>query len=463
MRRAIVWFRNDLRLHDHGPLDAAVSGFDQVVPVFVLDPRIWGGDRITGRARLGAHRARFWLESIEGLREELRARGSDLLIRVGRPDEVLPQLAAEYHATEVLFHRETCDEEVKDETSVEAALADQGRGSRGWLECTLVHLEDLPFPVAELPNGFSSFRRKVEKKWRVREPLAAPAHVESPAFADPGSIPTVSELGVEECAVDRRVILSFRGGEASGLARVESYMFEADALRHYKDTRNGLLEPNESSKLSPWLALGCVSPRKVYAELRRYEQERISNDSTYWLVFELLWRDYFKFLALREGPNLFRLAGVGRRSRRWKRDRDAFETWTRGETGFPFVDAFMRELAATGFMSNRGRQNVASFLAKTMGIDWRWGAAYFEAQLIDYDPASNWGNWQYVAGVGTDPRDRVFNVVKQGRDYDPDGIFVKRWLPELAFLTDGRVHTPWLSAEPVYPDPIVPPPTRTSR
>ncbi|NJK88605.1 MAG: DASH family cryptochrome, partial [Myxococcales bacterium] len=291
------------------------------------------------------------------------------------------------------------------------------------------------------------------------ETRGAPERISTTAAPSERSEFRAKDAWADPSPVDPRVVMRFEGGETVGLARLREYLWSTDALRHYKETRNGVLEANESSKFSAWLGLGCVSARRIYAEVKRYESERVQNESTYWLIFELLWRDYFKFLALREGARAFMLSGISRRVLSWKGDEAAFDRWAQGQTGYPFVDAFMRELSATGFMSNRGRQNVASFLAKTLGIDWRWGAAHFEAELIDYDAASNWGNWQYVAGVGTDPRDRIFNVVKQGRDYDPDGVFVRRWVPELASVGIEHVHTPWSSGGTSgYPNPIVLPP-----
>jgi deoxyribodipyrimidine photo-lyase len=160
-------------------------------------------------------------------------------------------------------------------------------------------------------------------------------------------------------------------------------MWETDSLRAYKQTRNGLIGEGYSSRLSSWLALGSLSPRVVYAEIRRYERERVNNESTYWLFFELLWRDFFAFVAERWGRRIFAKGGVQGRPRTYRNDRDVFENWKAGRTGQPFVDANLRELAATGYMSNRGRQNAASYLAHDLSIDWRWGAAWVESALLD--------------------------------------------------------------------------------
>ena len=248
---------------------------------------------------------------------------------------------------------------------------------------------------------------------------------------------------------------------------MREYIWDHDRLRVYKHTRNGMLAVDDSSKLSTWLANGSLSPRTVAAEVARYEIERIANESTYWLIFELLWRDYFQFIAAKHGRHLFQVGGLQRNRLPWEHSIERFNAWKLGRTGYPLVDANMQELAATGYMSNRGRQNVGSFLTKNLGIDWRMGAEWFESLLIDYDVASNYGNWNYVAGVGNDARGfRFFNITKQAHDYDPAGEYVRHWLPALADVPDGRIHKPWeLSNEEQtrfgvqvgrdYPAPIV--------
>jgi deoxyribodipyrimidine photo-lyase len=213
---------------------------------------------------------------------------------------------------------------------------------------------------------------------------------------------------------------------------MNEYIWEGDHLKNYKKTRNGMLGANYSSKFSPWLAVGALSPRMINKEVRKYEDERVSNQSTYWMIFELIWRDYWKFLFVKYDPQIFYPGGIQDKQVDWQHDPELFKRWADGTTGFPFVDANMRELKHTGFMSNRGRQNVASVLAKNLGIDWRWGAAWFESQLIDYDVYSNYGNWAYVAGVGTDTRNRYFHIVNQAKKYDNEGEYMQHWLPELS-------------------------------
>jgi deoxyribodipyrimidine photo-lyase len=439
----VLWLRCDLRVDDHEALIAACEASDhQVVPVYCLDPRPLG-QMALGFPRMGARRAQTLIETLDDLRERLRALGADLLIRRGAPEQVIPALARSLGARAVYWHREATTEEQDVERAMIAALSAGGLAHRAFWGATLYHHDDLPMPVRQLPEVFTTFRKRVEAACRVRAPLDPPAHLAPlPAALDVGALPDHAELGVAPPRDDPRAVLAFRGGERAGLARVQHYLWGTGALASYKETRNGLIGADYSSKLAAWLATGAISPRRVFAEVQRFERERVKNDSTYWLIFELIWRDFFRFLALQHGPWLFRRAGIRRRRYAWREDHVAFDRWVAGQTGVPFVDANMRELAATGFMSNRGRQNVASYLARDLQIDWRWGAAYFESQLIDYDPCSNWGNWQYVAGVGSDPRDRVFNVVGQGERYDPRGEYLRLWLPELAALPDNVIHAP---------------------
>jgi deoxyribodipyrimidine photo-lyase len=310
---------------------------------------------------------------------------------------------------------------------------------------TLYLPEDLPFAIADLPELFTAFRKQVEKHSQVQEPFPAPKELRGlPEIGDRGNVPTLADLGLEVVTTSDQAVLPFHGGESSALARLQTYFWEQDCLKSYKETRNGMLGANYSSKFSPWLALGCLSPRYIHHQVEAYESQRIRNDSTYWMIFELLWRDYFRFICAKHGNAIFQVEGLRGLRMPWREDWQRFELWRSGMTGFPLVDANMRELAATGFMSNRGRQNVASFLTKNLGIDWRMGAEYFESMLIDYDVCSNWGNWNYTAGVGNDARGfRFFNITKQAKDYDPQGEYVKYWCPELTELPAGKVHEPW--------------------
>jgi len=441
MDTAVVWFRDDLRVTDNPTLADAVSGADSVVPVYVSDPRR-REESTYGPAKLGAHRARFRRESILDLRDSLRQRGGELLVRSGLVEDVVPRIAAETGADAVFCQTKPATEELERERAVSQALPDDATLERRFTH-TLYHINDLPTPYDSIDDTFTPWRKEVEAGTTVRDPVPAPERLSVPDGLDPGSVPTLADLGLDDPPSDDRAVLRFEGGETAAKARVEEYLWEGDHLRTYKRTRNGMLGGDYSSKFSPWLAAGSLSPRWLYREVKRYEDERVENEDTYWLVFELAWRDFFQFQFLKHGADFFGLNGIRDVEKDWQRDREAFERWTEGETGVPFVDANMRELARTGYMSNRGRQNVASFLADALAIDWRWGAAYFEEQLVDYDVASNWGNWAYQAGVGNDSRDGYFDVLSQADRYDGDAEYVKTWLPELSDLPPEYAHRPW--------------------
>ena len=212
------------------------------------------------------------------------------------------------------------------------------------------------------------------------------------------------------------------------MQRIQYYFWETNKLSFYKQTRNGLVGIDYSSKLSSWLSLGALSAREIYWQVKKYENEFKKNQSTYWLIFELIWRDYFKYISLKHGDKIFQIEGILNKKYNWDNKIEKLDSWINGTTNEPFVNANMIELSKTGWMSNRGRQNVASYFSKNLLIDWRIGAAYFESQLIDYDVHSNYGNWMYVSGVGNDPRDRKFDVSWQAQKYDSQKKFQNLWI-----------------------------------
>ena len=445
----LVWFRNDLRSHDCETLYRASQEARQtgakVFPVYCFDPAHFE-ETAFGFEKTGTFRAKFLIESVATLRESLRSLNSNLIVRLGNPDQVLPELAQQLGVSSIYYHAEVTTEEKNIEKKLRAVLKLQKINFKSFWGSTLLHRDDLPYEeIANLPELFTHFRKQVEVNLNVRKPFPTPDHLPAlPDHIDIGEIPDLAKLGISESEPCDRAVLQFKGGEVEAFKRLQHYFWDSDRLQVYKQTRNGMLYADDSSKFSPWLSLGCLSPRYVYEQVQAYEGDRGANDSTYWLIFELLWRDYFRFVAAKHGDKLFYRTGLRGLDLPWKQDWKRFEIWKTGNTGYPLVDANMRELAATGFMSNRGRQNVASFLTKNLGIDWRMGAEWFESLLIDYDPCSNWGNWNYTAGIGNDGRDfRFFNINKQANDYDPQGEYVKHWLPELGEIPAGKVHQPW--------------------
>jgi len=477
-RTVICLLRNDLRVADNEALVAAhgtaAHGKGHLVPLYCFDPAHFKGTWHFGFPRTGGHRARLLLESVADLRASLRGRRSDLVVEQARPLESIRRIVAAckelstpvvgvVYQKEVTFEELQVEEEIKDFCKSEGLKVTEVWGS------TLYHREDIPYrSAAAIPDTYTQFRKEVEGRGRVRAPVAAPANLAPPPPGlATGALPTLAALGVEEVARDPRSAFPFPGGESAALARLRSYLWDTRALAAYKETRNGLVGTEYSTKLSPWLALGCLSPRTVHAEVKRFEKEVVANQSTYWVIFELLWRDYFRFVCLKFGNRVFQLGGLRGKELPWSQDMAKFEAWAEGRTGVPWVDANMRELRATGWMSNRGRQNVASFLVKDLGLDWRLGAEWFESQLVDHDVASNYGNWNYAAGVGNDPREgRKFNMIKQALDYDGQGEFVRLWVEEVRGLEGTAAHTPWalgagrlagagLELGTTYPRPMV--------
>ncbi|GAA6002635.1 hypothetical protein JCM10207_007604 [Rhodosporidiobolus poonsookiae] len=509
--------RNDLRLHDnallHTPHDQHHQHVTHVLPIYCFDERYVelsgmpgyeregpeARTRLCGFWRTSAFRARFMTEGVYDMRDSLRQRGSDLLIRFGKIEKVVGQIVEALiqngdEIKEVFMQKEFYSEELAVERHTRRVLSKFGVELRTFDQIPLIHPDELPFEsMDKLPDVFTPFRKRVEALPRLgRPPLPVPdqfkpfphppaspwpgygAEFEGEGFGINQVLPHLLkplEDTFQLHALDtNKTAFPYTGGESVALQRVQWYFCgeeDAPPVQRYKETRNGLLGHAYSTKLSPFLCLGMLSPRAVVAAIDDFEQQHGQTQSAYWLRFELLWRDYFLFCARKYGTKLFTLGGFEEVTdpkqaapkledgwwKTWDRTlppQDELEKeqaavrWMRGQTGIPFIDANIAELRESGFMSNRGRQNVASFLTKDLQIDWRLGAEFFESHLIDYEPSSNWGNWQYVGGVGNDPRaSRQFNPVKQGNDYDPYGDYIRCWLPQLAGVPNSRIQCPW--------------------
>ncbi|AFZ47259.1 deoxyribodipyrimidine photo-lyase (single-stranded DNA-specific) [Cyanobacterium stanieri PCC 7202] len=468
MANILIWFRNDLRLHDQKCIYRAISAEPKyIIPFYCFDDRTYTQTSF-GFPKTGKYRAKLIIESVTDLQKSLQKIGSNLVVKKGKTEEEISKIVEKYQITEVYFSKEATAEERAMEKKLTKILDKKQVKIKTFWQSTLYFPDDLPFSIKELPDLFTNFRKQVEKKAEVYNTFKTPSSLPPlPKNIDIGKIPTLSDLGLEEFTKDDRGVLTFMGGETEAIKRLQYYLWETDNISNYKKTRNGMLGGDYSSKFSPWLAQGCLSPRLIYTEIEKYEQERVKNDSTYWLIFELLWRDFFRFTCLKYGNSVFHKSGLQNIQIPWQENQNLFELWCQGKTGYPLIDANMRELKATGFMSNRGRQNVASFLTKNLGINWQMGAEWFESLLIDYDVCSNWGNWNYTAGVGNDARGfRYFNIPKQSKDYDYQGDYLRHWLPEIASIKGEKIHEPWkLSKEEqtqfkvqlgvTYPRPMV--------
>ena len=388
---AIVWFTRDLRVHDHPALRAALAENDRIVPVFCLDDRLLHGRHASGP------RAQFMLECLRDLDASLRGRGGRLVVRRGRPEDELPRLAGETGATTI-------------HVSADVSPFARSRRVEG-VEVTphpgLAAVDDLkPYVV------FSPYHRAWERAPR-REVLGAPRKVELPPALDAGHVPALGELGLKQEVEDPA-----KGGETEARRRLAGFL--------KRKSRDG-------SRLSPYLHFGCLSPREV--------EDRVSDPD---FSRRLAWRDFFHQVLLHHPGNAHEeFQERYRGTLDWNDDEGALEAWKEGRTGFPFVDAGMRQLKREGWMPNRVRLVVASFLTKQLGIDWREGERHFMRYLLDGDEANNNGNWQWIASVGVDRAPyyrRLYNPERHAERYDPDGSYVRRYVPEL----DGA-----------YPAPIV--------
>jgi deoxyribodipyrimidine photo-lyase len=426
----LVWFRNDLRTVDNAVLAEACNNGNRVIAVYCFDPKHFAvnkhGFKITEK-----YRAKFLVETIEDLRQQLDHLNINLLVYYDLPETIIPKICDTYHITDIYIQNDWTKDEIATENAVKSKLRDLK--FHAIYNQFLYHPEDINFEISKTPQVFTVFRKKLEKYVAIREADTIKKLSASNRIENTTHIPTLNDLGFQDFDTHPHSAFPFKGGETEALKRLYDYFFNTKKLGFYKKTRNGLVGVDYSSKFSSWLSNGSISARTIYWKVKQFENEHFKNESTYWLIFELIWRDYFKYVSLKHGSQIFKREGILQKEYDWSTNKNQIEKWINGETPSDFVNANMIELKETGWMSNRGRQNVASYFAKELKLDWRIGAAYFESLLIDYDVHSNYGNWMYVAGVGNDPRDRKFNVQLQAERYDEHGKFRKLWLQPSLF------------------------------
>ena len=425
----LIWFRNDLRTIDNHSLYNACRENEKVIGVYCLDPRHYETTPF-GFKKTEKFRTKFLLQTLHELQQNLLEKNIRLLIYYGYPEQLIPEISAKYQIDTIYSQNEWTSEEISVEQEIRNLITVNWKT---YYDQFLFHPDDIPFDDWEkIPEVFTDFRKQLEKKIRVRPTVTISAKPQSNLIEETTPIPGLENLGLEDFKQPEKTAFPFKGGEIQAKKRIKEYFWDSNKLSVYKKTRNGLVGKNYSSKLSAWLANGSISARTIYWEVQQYEKKIVKNEDTYWLIFELIWRDYFKFISLKHGNKLFKLSGILEKEYKWNQNPKALNQWINGNTPEHFVNANMIEIQKTGWMSNRGRQNVASYWAKEWEQDWRIGAAYFESLLIDYDVHSNYGNWMYNADVGNDPRDRKFNIKRQAELYDADGKFQKMWLiPEL--------------------------------
>jgi deoxyribodipyrimidine photo-lyase len=434
----LVWFRNDLRVTDNKRLKAACDADGAVMGVYFFDPRFYkesdfglDTDFKLPFPRTSNYRAQFIREAVADLRDQLAEHNIPLLVFHKKPTDVIPNLIKDHGITDIYLQEEWTRDELDQEKELGKELDQLENKPKGhrFYDQFLFHPDDIPFhSFQDIPKVFTEFRKKCEKQSSVRELVSIKQYKQEALDIDATKIPSLEDLGLEPVQKDDRSAFPWSGGSKSAWERLNHYFWETKQLQDYKKTRNGLVGIDYSSKFSAWLAIGCISAPEIYHEVKKYEKEIKKNQDTYWLIFELIWRDFFKYVSLKYKDDIFNIDGILGNTYEWKSSERELQKWIDGDTHEPFVNANMKELAATGFMSNRGRQNVASYWSKHKEQDWRLGAAYFEYILIDYDVHSNYGNWMYNSGVGNDPRNRTFNIKSQADRYDANNEYQNLWL-----------------------------------
>jgi deoxyribodipyrimidine photo-lyase len=449
MRTAIVWLRRDLRLRDHPALRAALERSERIVPVFCFDDSLLKGRHSSGP------RTQFLLECLADLDRGLRERSSGLVIRHGDPGAELVRIAREVGAEDVHATDDVGPYARRRDQRVRSALAGAGIGLHLHAGVTAIDVATVTTGTGKPYTVFSPFFRtwlETERRPVLRAPTAiAPL----PSGLRKGRIPALSALGLEQ-----EVEEPPGGGETDARRTLDRFL--AGPVREYAEGREAL-GADGTSRLSPYLHFGCISPRQIEDRLGRGQGPAAYRR-------QLAWRDFHHHVLLHHPRNVRSELRDRYRGRiRWSRARRPFEAWCEGRTGFPLVDAGMRQLRREGWMHNRARLVVGSFLTKDLGIDWRWGERHFMRLLVDGDEANNNGNWQWIASVGTDPQPvfrRIYNPARHQERFDPENRYVRRYVPELRAVPDSYMSEPWTMPAELqrksgcviggdYPPPIV--------
>lgn len=422
-KKILVWFRNDLRLHDNEMLVEAIAKSEEILPVFCFDPRQFEMTSYHS-FKTGSVRAKFLIESVNGLRKSLQCLGGDLFIVNGKPDEVLPDLVSKYEIAEVYHHREVASEETEISTQVEDLLWKQKVNLKHFIGHTLYNKEDLPFPIKDIPDVFAQFKKKTERDAIVKPCFLTPQQINFVKVDEWGDLPKLQELCANLTEAELTEKTEIIGGETEALTHLHDFLHtgEGIALSNTTLKKNSIV-----SKLSAWLALGCLSPREVYWKMKEAEASYGLKPYFNQIVLGLLWRDYFRFMFKKYRNTFFKSKGFSLQPRQ-KTDLniELLNAWKTGNTEQPLVNSLMIELNTTGYLSNSARQLVAAYLVYELNVNWVYGAAYFEERLIDYAPASNWGNWANLAGVGNDARlTASFDFQKLIKIVDPKGIYTQ--------------------------------------
>jgi deoxyribodipyrimidine photo-lyase len=408
----IFWFRNNLRIHDNYPLVQCIKDSTSISFVYIANRhlRVLDGHE--------NHKNKFLIDALNQLKINLSDLGHELYIIEGEPSDIFSSLAKQYQINKIYCEQIVSPYEKDEELSITQIDV------LSFWDSTLLNIDDLDFDVIDLPDTFTTFRKKVELK-----PITATLY-EGLSLPKPANLSNINSYQLPNFDIKYRGSVDFLNHyticENGAQKYVKDYFSDKKALE-YKQTRNELMGNDFSTKFSVWLAHGLISARQIFTSLKNYEESNGANESTYWILFELLWRDYFRLLHFKYNRKLYFQFGLKNKEIN-ETSQDNISNLEEANTESSFINAGIRELQNSGFLSNRMRQILASFIIFEMKIDWRIGADFFQKYLIDFDIYSNQGNWIYIAGYGTDPRGgRRFNVEKQKNTYDIDNQYEMCW------------------------------------
>lgn len=442
----VHWFNKDLRLHDNEAVYRAVKSGEDLVFVYCIDAKDYRYLDL-GFRKADKVRYLFLQQCLADLRNQLKALGGNLLVVQGDPTVEILKLVERHSITKIYAEEEHGEEEVAQIKAIQKMLPVSCTLKLFW-GSTLYHKDDIPYTIADIPLVSKTYRIKTTKETEVRPCLPKLLGINFYSLQDFGVLPTFDDGVSAEKRTNEETAPFVEGGELAALKRLQHYFYDTQQLTAYKWTRNKSMGMDHSSKFSAYLALGCISPRYIYHEVKTYENQTNKKYGTWWFIFQLVWRDFFIFRHMRVGAKLYDVNGFKGKKVDFEDSTQLFERWCKGKTGIPFVDAHMRKLNQTGYMSNRGRVNCSSFLIHDYKVDWRWGAAYFESKLIDYDVSVNWMNWHMQAFEIW-----YTNPIYQSYKYK-EQEYIRKWLPEIADLDDSAILIPWESDCSAYPKPI---------
>ena len=415
----LIWFTNQLRVEDNRLLAKAKEINLPTIAIYCLDDKFqkpW----VEEISRMSDLRKAYLFEQLKEFHADLQQLNISLLITEGDTAGRIEELTATYNIQSFIYPMELGPEELSIQNGILEKIPEKIQ-KHEVVEGFLLDPLDASMDFYETPEVYTDFRKQQEKQLLEYEEIKPSVFPKHHIFF---KLPNWNVASHESFAIPP--------GEQAGQARLSYYLWESKKAAQYKQTRNGLIGTDFSTRFSPYLASGTLSPRNIYREVKRFERKVKKNSSTYWIVFELLWRDFFRYMLLKHGKGSFYRKGYnGAKLPDLTYSMEKATAWIKGKTSSAFINAGMKELRTTGWLSNRMRQNVASYLINDLGIDWRIGAAYFEEQLIDYDVCSNTGNWLYLSGYGNDPRGRrIFNTDRQQQQYDPNQDYIQKWLME---------------------------------